>query len=159
MFQKTMLDTIDPVANHPFILSQRQPVKKKLRIAAVITVVVAVPFAAVAAWLANRPSDVPPQLHEGAGPISFNPKFGPKTPEEVDKYLQNRTARSGRTRIGNERYSAEAVDTLNRRWGLKPGMTQEEIDRVREDQEKVWAYIENTRTTRYKIRSWLRMNQ
>jgi hypothetical protein len=149
-----------------FSPTQRYVMKRKISVCVLLVIL---PVAVLALWIKDRPGDEFPKLHEGAGPIAFNPKFGPKTTQDVEKYLHNRAARNwrGRTPMTEaDRQSpagkaawVEAVDTLNRRWGLKPGMTQEEIDRVREDQEKVWAYTENTRTTRYKIRSWFRMNQ
>ena len=111
---------------------------KKL-LAALLLVVA---FVAIALWLADRPIDEFPQLPDGMGHIAFNPDFGPRTPQEVQKYVQKR-----------------GVDTLQHRWGLRPGMSQEEIDTVREGQAKVWTFVLNTRTTRYKVRSWLGMNQ
>jgi hypothetical protein len=116
-------------------------------------------------WVADRPSDVPPPLHQGAGPFLFDPKHGPKTTQQVEDYVQNRATRSwGRTMTPADRKSpsgqaawADAVHTLQRRWGLRPGMTQDEIDTARAHQQKLWEEVERQRTFRYKVRTRLGM--
>jgi hypothetical protein len=137
---------------------------KKAVLAALFAVLA---LSVIAWWLSDRPIDEIPNVPDGMGNIAFNPKFGPKTTQEVEDYVQRRAAkRFGRKLTVADREShigkaawTEAVNTLKRRWGLTLAMSQDEIDAVRAQQEQVWSFMENTQTTRYKIRSFFGLNK
>ncbi len=129
---------------------------RKLLAAALVALVLVV----IGLWLADRPIDAIPKVPETMGAIAFNPKLGPKTPQEVREYVERRAGRSwtGRKTMSDDRESQvweEPLSTLLRRWGFTPEMTQEEIDVVLREREAVWAFMENEQTVRSQIRSWL----
>ena len=136
---------------------------RKYIVAGIIMLLV---IAAIGLWLKERPIDKFPEVSEGAGAIAFDPKLGPKTVDEVKAYVEGRTRRNFRGRIeaGDEHSPefqharAEAVDTLKRRWGFTPEMSQEEIGAVLKEHEAVWESLKHKETLRYKIRTWLGMN-
>ena len=124
---------------------------KKIRTLVIFITALVLPGTLLFLWLADRPEDTLPHIPDGIEGFAFDPQFGPKTPQEVEKYLQNRAG----SRRGD---MAEAVDTLRYRWGLRPGMKQWEIDEVQLLREKLWAFMKNAKTPRYKVRSWLGLN-
>jgi hypothetical protein len=142
--------------------SLKRGIEKTMKTKLLVAGVAVLAVAGVWLWLADRPADTPPHIPEGMG-IMFDPRFSPRTPKGVQEYLERRAARGNwrgdRASAAGQRAWADAVDTLQRRWGLTPEMTQEEIDGVLRQREEIWAFVQHTKTPRYKIRSWLGLNK
>ncbi|MSU54858.1 MAG: hypothetical protein EXS48_03455 [Candidatus Staskawiczbacteria bacterium] len=140
---------------------------KKLKPMMIPVVILVVVLGLAWWWLADRESDVPAPDRTG---LIFDPTFGPKTPAEAKEYVEERVKRSWRGMFLKDmkpadlesswakQLRAEAIETLQGRWGLTPNMTQEEIDVAREEARLQWAYLQQTKTIRFKARGLLGMN-
>lgn len=115
-------------------------------------------------WIADRATDLPYPEGKSSGMV-FDPRFGPKTPAEARKYVDERIDREWQAHYlrkmrpededspAGRQERAYVIETLKQHWGITLDMSHDEIDAVRQEAGKTWAYIEQSKTLRHRVRA------